>query len=877
MSNVHNLFDPMFAPFTRAELDAAPVLPPEEELMPLIPVPSGAESMEFRHPTLGESSDEWAYFTSDGELIGYVLRFDYQVEAGGWHRKYMSICYCQSNRGSSWRAVGFPRPLPLFNLHKISQQGSAAILFCEGEKTASFAAHLFPEMVTTTSPYGSSSLKHVDWSPLVGRTVIVARDNDPAGEIYSDRVCELAYQAGAEAVMTLDIDKIGSWVWKDGQKVVRPDVPDGWDLADAYRDGWTAGLMATFANAENLYQIAPRPLVTGDHGRSVFRMSSVGVEKLVHRKERGVIVESFWKLVCSHLEVVAETRDADGRNWGKRFKLIDPDGSICFWHMPCEMLAGDGAVYREALQNLGLRIESHKADRDYLQEYLSTVTSTNRALSVQRVGWHGSIFITTQGAIGHKDELEPIVFVGHTRSKVGEVEGTMEGWQEFIAKPAVSNSKLIFALSAAFSGPLLLPTGSESGGFNFVGNSSMGKTTALHVAGSVWGGGKADGGYIGGWRATANGLEGLAADHCDCLLCLDDMGQVLPHEARSSAYLLANGIGKLRSNKNGDARKPAQWRIILLSTGEIGLGDKISEDTKGGPPAAGQLIRIIDIDADAGAGMGLFENLHGHGSPSDFARYLQNQSNRHYGHAGTVFVTKLTEDLEFAIEFVTDQIEEFVKKHSPIGKSDGQIPRVLRKFGLIAASGELATHYGVVPWPKGVAFAAVGKCFQGWLDERGNHSSLEEELALSRVRAIIEEHGSTRFAEIDALENFDGLLRPVRNRLGFIHKDAAGDTEYCFLPEMWNKEVCKGLNSKSIVRALRLGDFLVTGKDRTTKLVKVGKKPIRMYIVKEAIMLSSGEVGSEADSESKKMAFDPVESSNARLMESLKQKLSSMK
>ena len=63
------------------------------------------------------------------------------------------------------------------------------------------------------------------------------------------------------------------------------------------------------------------------------------------------------------------------------------------------------------------------------------------------------------------------------------------------------------------------------GGIHFRSASSTGKSTALHVAGSVWGGGDATG-YVRSWRATANGLEGVALNHCDTLLCLDELSQL---------------------------------------------------------------------------------------------------------------------------------------------------------------------------------------------------------------------------------------------------------------------------------------------------------------------------------------------------------------
>jgi putative DNA primase/helicase len=103
----------------------------------------------------------------------------------------------------------------------------------------------------------------------------------------------------------------------------------------------------------------------------------------------------------------------------------------------------------------------------------------------------------------------------------------------------------------------------------------IGKSTALAVAGSVWGGGE-HGGYVRPWRATANGLEGVALGYCDALLCLDELAQISARDAGEVAYMLANGAGKSRSARDGSVRPAARWRVLFLSSGEIGLADKVA-------------------------------------------------------------------------------------------------------------------------------------------------------------------------------------------------------------------------------------------------------------------------------------------------------------
>src|SRR5215212_7415825 len=141
----------------------------------------------------------------------------------------------------------------------------------------------------------------------------------------------------------------------------------------------------------------------------------------------------------------------------------------------------------------------------------------------------------------------------------------------------------------------MLPRKHLSGGFHPKGSSRSGKTVTLRIAGSVWGGGGVLG-FARAWRATANGLEGVAEAHNHALLCLDEMGQVDAREAGEIAYMLANGTGKGRAGRDGSPRRSAQWQLVFLSTGELSLAEKMAEVGKA--PKAGQEVRLVEIPAD---------------------------------------------------------------------------------------------------------------------------------------------------------------------------------------------------------------------------------------------------------------------------------------
>jgi len=112
----------------------------------------------------------------------------------------------------------------------------------------------------------------------------------------------------------------------------------------------------------------------------------------------------------------------------------------------------------------------------------------------------------------------------------------------------------MFAASAALAGPLLKLCAEQPGGFHFAGGSSTGKTTALHLAGSVLGGGGKRG-FLHSWRSTSNGLESIAEAHNDLTLILDELSRCDARKAGGVAYMPANGQGKNRGKAAGGLRR----------------------------------------------------------------------------------------------------------------------------------------------------------------------------------------------------------------------------------------------------------------------------------------------------------------------------------
>ncbi|MBF0191724.1 MAG: DUF927 domain-containing protein [Magnetococcales bacterium] len=799
---------------------SAKTTPAKDPWKPITPVPIDAPALP-NHYRLGKPSRCWAYRDHAGQTLFHVCRFD--KSDGG--KEIIPLTFCQGPEGErQWRWKSMPAPRPLYGLDRLADKPDALAIVLEGEKAADAAPSLFPDWVGITSPNGCASAGQADWSPLAGRHVILWPDADEAGLKYADRVTAELRKIGAASVRWLRLE---AFLNLPGLPT-RERLPEGWDAADAVTEGADQATgESLLADPANLIQ----PRQEHEAGMAEFlkqqeearaRETAFRSEEEERRKfpfqvmertkgrRNGVYFfppsdgdappEPVW--ICSPLHVTARTRDAFQGNHGRLLEFDDPDGHHHTWSMPMSLLAGDGAELRSTLLSKGLELSTARKARDLLADYLQRARPAVVATCVERVGWHGGAFVLPDQTIGAVSE-RILLQTGEFEQTGFEMSGTLEDWQREVAAKCAGNSRLVFAVSAAFAAGLLHLVGDESGGFNFTGQSSSGKTTALTAAVSVWGGP----GRLQRWRATANGLESLAAIHNDTLLCLDELAQVSPQEAGEIAYLLANGTGKARSNRDGSARRKAAWRLLFLSAGEIGLSEHMR--TVGKTARAGQEVRLADIPADTGAGHGLFENLHGCRDGAEFSRVVNQAARSFHGTPARAFISGLVANLDRASSDIDTARRDFMAEVMP-HTADGQVHRVAGRFALVAAAGELATAMGVTGWQPGEAFRAAKTCLESWMSLRGGAGPQEARTALAQVRLFFEQHGDSRFAN-----KRGGNDRPIINRAGFreIREEGIGHMEYFVLPEVFKTEICKGLDARFVTRLLIEQGWIAPGPD----------------------------------------------------------------
>jgi putative DNA primase/helicase len=531
--------------------------------------------------------------------------------------------------------------------------------------------------------------------------------------------------------------------------------------------------------------------------------------------------------VCAPLKIIADTRDVNGENWGRILEFRDKDGKLQQYTMKMQDLRRDGDEVVDVLLSRGLSIAPGKKPRLRLVEYVQNSQPENntKARSTDMTGWHDKQFVLSNEIIG--EGKERILYHGRQpNAKTYEQKGTLEEWQENIARLCVGNSRLILALATAFAAPILRLVGMEGGGVHFVGTSSTGKSTALYVAASVMGNPEH---YNQSWRATGNGLEGIAKFHNDTCLIIDEMGQVQAKEAGEISYMLANGSGKLRANIKGEARDKASWRLLFLSSGEVTLAEHMNE---GGKKArAGMEIRLVDIQADAGEGMGIFEDIHGYGNGAEFSDMLKSCATDYHGVPFREFVKRLIGEEDLIQASIGELQEDFLETQIPKHAS-GQVRRVAARFALIAAAGELATRYGITGWQVGEATTAAATCFQSWFDIRGGDGNQETKKLLEQVRSYFAKNGDTRFVEVQFVTGFKVVdeNQKVLNRAGFRIADKQGRTEFLVLPAAFH-EICEGFNIRTAAKTLIEKGVLTPEREgKSQKLRRMpGMGPTRIY------------------------------------------------
>ena len=517
--------------------------------------------------------------------------------------------------------------------------------------------------------------------------------------------------------------------------------------------------------------------------------------------------------ICAPFEVLGHTRDHAGEAWGLWLRWRDRDGTAHTYAMKSELLMVQPGQLEAELVRRGLTIAADGTPRALLRLALGEVDTGSRVRVAYATGWQGTdaapAFLLPDGTVLGQ-AAEPVVLdnpPADAAQRCAEL-GTLDGWKAEVAALAVGNPLAAFCISAAFAGPLLLPAGDIGGGFHLYGASKRGKTLALHMALSAWALPYKAGGALRDWRSTANALEAAAEECADGLLTLDELHQANPADVAGACYMLADGAGKARLRRDASAARRRNWRTFILSTGEPDIASVVARAGQKLP--AGAEVRLPSVPVDDAATS--WPALHGRDDFEAFARDVHRAMPRQHGTAARAFVARLAAeraDDPAALAAFIDTLRTRIAERLPAA-ADAQVRDVARRFALVAAAGELAAAWGILPWQPGEAEAAAVAMLDAWLVRRpGGAGAAEAAAQIERVRAALIQHGAGRFTVLH--RNQDGSWReadpdrPVPNRIGWRKRDAGRD-EFLIPAETGAAEICASATLDPIATARTLAD-----------------------------------------------------------------------
>lgn len=331
------------------------------------------------------------------------------------------------------------------------------------------------------------------------------------------------------------------------------------------------------------------------------------------------------------------------------------------------------ALYRdngEALSFLaseGYRFSFDRGVKSLLVGYITKAIPSKVLFSVSRCGWMEDKTFVLPHIVVSEVGLNDIHYTGPVQPEVFLSKGTLDLWKQRVALPTYDHPPLIFSICSALAAPLLRILKISGGGFHFHGASGTGKTTALKVAASVVG----SEGYITTWRATSNGLEATSEAYNDLLLPLDEIHQIDPEEIPENVYLIANGRGRQRANRQGDRKLSKSWNVLTLSCGESSIEDLCKKLPEGARN------RLVDVEF-------------GEQVPASVCGALLEAVKEEHGTAIIAF-------LRYVISNIQPIQEEWREYKKNFDKASGTVDRVMSRFFMINFAGALAYRADILP------------------------------------------------------------------------------------------------------------------------------------------------------------------------------------
>lgn len=766
-----------------------------------------ADFLTSRHKKIFSTNVTLFNYHDDNNVpVGCVVRCDANKK-----KQFLQYSYSRDNK--EWTPNWKGGNKPLYNLREILTRLDANVMVVEGEKAAESAKTLFPQYVITTSSSGASNHNSTNWLPLKGREIIIAPDNDQTGAGYEKKVTDTLKRIGVKRIQRLDPKKLGLYVIKNNKPELREgDIFLGYDLADSLADGWTAELINEYKENTEFTPFFVDIIKTPQEREGLdwediklngfdYRLSKQenSLECKLKKNKREDDDEYEYQKISGYIKPTHCTEDYKG-NHGVSVNMITRRGKNIDSFL-CRAEIANERLCTENLLKKGLEIPHSKSSYTYpLSFYINNYKPEFMAIGVDSVGWqrNGDVYLLPYSDApkncyksGDAETAEYILASSSVNSRLLEKKGSFESWQNTVGAVAKKNNLFMFAIIAALTAPILKLLNEDGFVFHFTGSSSIGKSTLLYVAGSVWGLGKPS-----SYRSTDNGFETTCKHSNDGLLLMDEIAEATAETVGYMSYMFGNGSGKQRAGKDGTAKEVSKFTVLGLSTGEIGLEAKLAEKNK--ESTAGQLVRYIEIDADMEKGYKTFDFLHPEFKDGQAqAQYLKDESLNNCGYVIDRFLTELVKDTAEFIRHVKSAKKDWLGANLKEGKTeDPQVQRVAQKFAICYAVGTTAVGNKWLPFTLEEITDCFKSIFENWLSRRGGTDSHELNAIKKRIIKLVTEKSHSKFLDSDGEDDKKSIeiagYKKQQKDVDDNGKECVKIIEYWVYPNYFQREVLQG-------------------------------------------------------------------------------------
>lgn len=346
-----------------------------------------------------------------------------------------------------------------------------------------------------------------------------------------------------------------------------------------------------------------------------------------------------------------------------------------------------GARVVEALMAKGVVPDYKKRDKfkEFFVSYIQQLQKQSATVDVyRRLGWNGDDFIL-MGKRVTPTTIEDVRVDPETERAMSGMRkaGTFDEWKEamkFYNRPGQEGHA--FAFLAGFGAPLLRFTGLHGAIISMLGPTGHGKSATLNMQSSIWGS-PAD--------LTINGMPQASTKigrmvrisiHNNLPVALDEVTKMDPEEVSEMCYLISQGKGKIRADKEGkDKGNLESWCTIMTCSTNTSLLSKLTYNTA---DASAEQARVFEFDCSKP----LTEE------ETIAAKRMITTATDNYGWAGEAFIDVVVKNRALITDAVRDE-QAAIDRKTNIGS--------IGRFWVGAAAanltaGRICVERGILPW-----------------------------------------------------------------------------------------------------------------------------------------------------------------------------------